>query len=241
MIKSVFVSSLFSDHNNFDQPTVFKTMPNYDYLLFTNLILDPLSTSWTIINVSSDHYSDIDSNITRSRIPKFNLQSLISDLHLKYQTITYLDAYLSPIYDADLWANVTTQLNVCDLVINRHPIRRNPLRECDFIVRCHKDTLTRMNLMKDYLTLKNIQPYMSIPVYQNNCFSYSSNNPKIMYLFDLVWTFLKPNQITHRDQPIHSYLCHINQIVTQSYPLNSMYDRSGIESIHQYTFSPNPS
>ena len=184
-------------------------MSDWDYLLFTNLDIDETTTSWTVIKIDPSKYCKTGSHITYSRLPKFNIMALVGT---KYDIITYMDGYLSPIDDANLWDTIISKLDDNDIIVEPHPSSINPFDECKFIIKCKKDTITRMNLMTQYLMDNGINSTMDVPVYQNTYFTYSTKKDIIIKTFEDIWNFLLSNDITHRDQPIHSYFFYKNNI-----------------------------
>ena len=74
---------------------------------------------------------------------------------------------------------------------------------CRKIVSCKKDTKQRMDNMKKFLE-DNEMPH-GLLMTSNNVFAYDPNNSRITEAFEYFWNIYLTD-ITHRDQPLWSYV-----------------------------------
>ena len=204
-MKICFITSLFADsYAKGDKPKPFKKIDNCDYYLFTNLDPEVFNTSWEIINVKDTFKNTgIESNIIKSRYPKFMGWKLIKDLlNKEYDIIFYCDAMRSPNCDID-WENYARQIKEHTDGIIQKPHPRDAYNECKAIVDYRKDSRERIDKTIAFLKEKNFK--QKYPMYENTAFGYDPNNKKLTDTFLDFWNEYSTYNTSHRDQPLWSY------------------------------------
>lgn len=211
-MKICFITSLFGDSiENIDKCGRFETDDRYDYYLFTNLDIKQFNTSWKVININDIFLgSNITSNIIKSRYPKFMGWKLLEKYVEKtYDAVFYCDGYLAPKITTDwnYYANLITQ-HESGLVQQKHV--RDAYEECDAIVRYKKDNRERMDKVNKYLLKNNFPNKIIMP--ENTVFGYNPNNKKLQLAFSNFWNEYSSYTLSHRDQPLWSYILWKNKI-----------------------------
>lgn len=204
-MKICFITSLFADsYAKSDKPKPFKKIDKYDYYLFTNLDPEVFNTSWEIINVKDTFKNTgIESNIIKSRYPKFMGWKLIKDLlNKEYDVIFYTDVVTKPKCDFN-WEEWALQIQEHPDGIAQHRHRRDAYDECGAIVIHRKDTRERMDKTIAFLKEKKFQH--NYPMYTNTSFGYNPNNKKITDALLDFWNEYSTYNTSHRDQPLWSY------------------------------------
>lgn len=230
-LKKCFVSSLYvgSKFRNYDKPGKFNKIPEFDYFLFTNLDKSMLNTSWEIVN----YESDCSNCITRSRYPKFQGWKLLRE---KYDIIIYLDAYLRPITNLDVWKEIVNEtLNSKNGIIQSpHPLTKCVYEECDRIVYYKKDIQERINKTKVLFKEKCIEKNSGL--WENICICYTPNNQNVIKLLDTFWEFYKKEDYTYRDQPLFVFIQKLINIKSEKskFYLRNLLVNSGKMGIHHY-------
>jgi hypothetical protein len=231
-MKICFISSLFADsYDKSDKPKPFNKKDNYDYYLFTNLDPEAFNTSWDIINVKDTFKNTgIESNIIKSRYPKFMGWKLIKDLlNKEYDVIFYCDAILNPDCNFD-WQKYAIQIQEHSdgIIQKQHP--RNSYNECNAIVHHRKDTRERMDKTIAFLKEKKFQH--NYPMYENTAFGYDPNNKKLTDTFLDFWNEYSTYNTSHRDQPLWSYFQFKHNIIPlkfcfKGFPINTRINGFG--------------
>lgn len=202
-MKICFVTSLFGDSYQIgDKPGVFDKNENYDYYLFTNYEPMNFNTSWDVINIK-DLNKSIESNIIKSRYPKFMCWKLLEDVIKKhYDVVVYCDCYLTPNIQVD-WDNIGQQIlgHPSGLLHQIHV--RDAYQELDVIVKARKDSEIRKNKTLDFFR-KNEFPERQI-MSENCVFGYNPNNEKLRRAFSYFWEKYSKYDTSHRDQPLWSF------------------------------------
>ena len=203
-----FITSQFAkSYKECDKPGKFDRIKEFDYYLFTNISPYPdKNTSWDVVNV--DHiFNDtkIDSNIIKSRYPKFMGWKLIKDvLKKKYDVIFYCDSTWEPQKNnSDLWIKYGTQIieHPSGLLIRKHP--RDSYKECKVIVDVKKDNAERMQKVQTFLEEHNFPNGLLMTA--NTIFGYNPNNIDLTAAFSDFWNEYSTYNTSHRDQPLWSY------------------------------------
>ena len=215
-MKICFITSLFSSsYHKADKPIPFKKIDKYDYFLFTNLDPEEFNTSWEVININDTFKNTvIESDIIKSRYPKFMGWKLIKDLFNKeYDVIFYCDAVHFPSYQTD-WEKYAIEIKKhSDGILQKlhWDSSRDAYEECEMIVICRKDTRERANKTIAFLKEKNF-PH-NHPLYENAVFGYDPNNKKLTDAFLDFWNEYSTNNTSHRDQPLWSYFQFKHKII----------------------------
>ena len=204
-----FITCVFANsYRGGDKPGNFDTIKEFDYYLFTNLPKDSFKTSWNVINVDNQfNDTNIESNIIKSRYPKFMGWKIIKDVLKKdYDVMFYCDAYIfpRPRHSVDFWINLGKQIieHPCGIMIQNHQSRK-AYSECNHIAKVKKDTLERMNKTKDFLIKHNFPD--NVVMSANTTFGYNPNNKMLTDMFSDFWNEYSTNNTSHRDQPLMSY------------------------------------
>jgi len=209
-----FVASIFANsYREADKPSHFNTIKEFDYYLFTNLPKDSFKTSWNVINVANQfNDTNIESNIIKSRYPKFMGWKLIKDVLKKdYDVIFYCDGVWVPKdKNYDFWINTGKQIieHPSGLMAQRHTRTANrpdfdAYAECKSIVQAKKDTNIRMDKTKEFLIKHNFPKRLLMVV--NTNFGYNPNNINLTAALSDFWNEYSTYNTSHRDQPLWSY------------------------------------
>lgn len=210
MPKICFVTSLYSDQNNFDTPGSFEKDPRYDYFLFTNI--DGIKSDWEVINTSNvKEIQNIRCNIRKSRYAKFLSWDILEKMGKSYDYIVYCDAYITPkLTDWEKQLKNIDNLRF-GFTQREHPEKfvRNKgiVQECNLIVRCGKDSLESIQK-----TLKFFEEeYQGVPLdypqyYENTVFAYKFDCKTFRDLSSEFWEVYTKKDITYRDQPLWNLL-----------------------------------
>jgi RNA polymerase subunit RPABC4/transcription elongation factor Spt4 len=210
-MKICFTSAIIWDNaKQADVPKKFEKDERYDYHLFTNVDCSKWDTSWDIVKVDLDFLKDIKKNIIKSRYFKFTGWKYIKEvMGLDYDVIFFCDATRSPEKNTD-WEGLAKIIMESESGIAQRMHVSNPYHECDRIVKFRKDTRENADKTKEWLQEKGIPEKMKC--YENTAFGYSPKNEKLLATMTEFWDFYKQNTLTHRDQPIWSYMLHKNGI-----------------------------
>ena len=213
-MKICFITSIFGkSYKEIDKPSKFKKIKNYDYYLFTNLDPSDFNTSWDVVNIEDHLDKSITSSIIKSRYPKFMGWKLVKDLFDKeYDVIFYCDGIYIPKHYVN-WKKYSKKIlnHKSGILLHHEYDSKNIFHECDRIVKSKRDT--KEKIIKTKEVLKN---YKNAKVFRNGNFGYNPNNKNLTDIFQEFWNIYYPYDITHRDQPIFSYLLEKNKLV----PLN---------------------
>ena len=170
----------------------------------------------SIQKINIQDYTEAKKSITRSRLPKFNPWAL-PELH-SYDVIVYMDGYLAPEPKSEMWDSICEELvKGTDFIGFPHPKRTNLFDELRAIVQAKEDKLYRMELTYKYFKSIGCTPTNPSKLYENKSFAYSPHNLLIKEMFLQIWKWLEKDQLSHRDQPIHSYLCSIYRPIFKPY------------------------
>tara|TARA_Y100000741_G_C18248669_1_gene556480 strand:+ start:74 stop:787 length:714 start_codon:yes stop_codon:yes gene_type:complete len=202
-MKICFVTSLFGDSYDFgDKPAVFPKNDNYDYFLFTNLEESFFNTSWKIINIKEIN-NEIQSNIIKSRYPKFMCWKLLEDMDKIYDVVIYCDCHLTPNNQQD-WEYIGRQILSHPSRITHQRHLDDAYKELNNIVECKKDNKFRIKQTLNFLKANNFpeKQFMS----ENTVFGYDPNDKKLQEAFSYFWQKYSKYEITHRDQPLWSFV-----------------------------------
>tara|TARA_B100001063_G_C16739126_1_gene543723 strand:- start:70 stop:1515 length:1446 start_codon:yes stop_codon:yes gene_type:complete len=238
-MKICFVTSLFGDnYEASDKPTRFDKVAGCDYLLFTNYSKELFNTSWEIINVS-EHLKHVKSNIIKSRYPKFMGWKLIKDvMNTEYDIIVYCDCYLCPKTNVD-WTDIAQKMLNQDSSILQQPHSRCAYEELIEIYKQKKDTKERCEVTKIYMSDHDFPNKVTMP--ENCVFMYDPNNKKLQQTFEDFWDIYSPYSLSHRDQPLWSYVLWKNKVkpllTSRSFMRNNLVQHRGVIGFngHQYT------
>tara|TARA_Y100000389_G_scaffold90956_1_gene87562 strand:+ start:15308 stop:16033 length:726 start_codon:yes stop_codon:yes gene_type:complete len=208
-----FITSLFADsYENADKPEIFEKMDDCDYFLFTNLPKENFETSWEIIEIDyMFDNTDITSNIIKSRYPKFMGWHILNKItEKKYDIVFYCDAIKYPI-KSNIWDEYSKEILKNEFGLLQQCHQRNAYEELK-IVCCNykKDTKSRCGKTKEFF-LENNFPSKQLMT-ENDIFGYDPNNQKITDIFTEFWSIYKNYTLSHRDQPLWSFLLWKNNI-----------------------------
>ena len=207
-----FITSLFgNNYNTGDKPGIFKKNTQYDYFLFTNFSPDIFNTSWNVINIS-DKLSHISSNIIKSRYPKFMGWKLLEDILQKdYDIVIYCDAgyYPKPNIDWNEFAKET--LNHPSQLMQQVHEERDAYQELMILDKQLKDNKERSNKTHAYLKEHHF-PKKSLMT-ENTIFMYNPKNKDLQKIFQDFWNIYSPYTLSHRDQPLWSFILWKHQFI----------------------------
>jgi len=201
-MKVAFISSLFigTQFKTPDTPGHFDKMENIDYLLFTNIDSDKFNTSWSIVNID---FEDFSNSIIKSRIPKFQPWKI--NLLKPYDIVIFCDAYWSPVNNINIWKNVFRQLiqSKNGILQSKNPYRNCAYDECKEIVRLKKDNPEKIIKTLNFFKSNNLPFHFGL--WRNTFLCINMKNKNVKTLFDHLWSLYNSNTYTHRDQPLYSY------------------------------------
>ena len=238
-MKICFITSVFGNsYDDIDKPSYFNTINNYDYYLFTNLPIESFKTSWNVINIQHINVN-IESNIIKSRYPKFMAWKLIEHVIQKdYDIIFYCDSYLCP------KENIKWELLGNDIL--KHPSGllhqihiRDAYQELDIIVKERKDNQVRRDKTVDFLKKNN---FPKRQIMSENCvFGYNPNDETLRNAFIDFWNEFSPYEKSHRDQPLWSYILWKHQItpllMQNTYMRNVLVQRNGTYGFNGHCYT----
>jgi len=256
-MKLCFITALFGkSHDEIDQITKFKKNDSYDYYLFTNLLPDGFNTSWKVITLEPNNFgisitSDpmqykiskhiITSNIIKSRYPKFMGKKILKDiLNKEYDVIFYCDACWAPKYNAN-WEHIANSILKHPSGIMVQPHIRGAYAELRSIIRSRKDNKNRCNATHKYLIENNFPKGKLMP--ENMCFGYNPNNLNLQNAFTDFWNKYSKYEISHRDQPLWSYILWKHNINPLLYNkmyrkmLDNLFDRVGNNGFNGHKYA----
>lgn len=239
MMKICFVTSLFGEnYNTSDKPIKFKKVVGCDYLLFTNFSEEVFNTSWKIINIS-EHLKHIKSNIIKSRYPKFMGWKLIKEImNTEYDIIVYCDCYLCPKTNVD-WVKISQMCLNHPSGILQQVHSRDAYEELLEIYKQNKDTKERCDVTINYITDHHFPNKVMMP--ENCIFVYDPKNKKVQETCEDFWNTYCPYQLSHRDQPLWSFILWKNKVTplltNTSFMRNNLVQHRGVIGFngHQYT------
>jgi len=203
-----FVTSVFANsYRGADKPIKFYRIKEFDYYLFTNIPSYPEKyTSWDVVNVGHIfNDTKINSNIIKSRYPKFMGWKLIKDVLKKnYDVIFYCDSTWAPQNnDSDLWIKHATQIieHPSGLIMRQHS--RDAYKECKIIIDEKKDNAERIEKVHNFLKEHNFPDGLLMTA--NTIFGYNPNNINVTAAFSDFWNEYSTYNTSHRDQPLWRY------------------------------------
>jgi len=204
-MKICFITCLFANsYSEVDKPVKFNKNSNYDYYLFTNLSKDDFNTSWDVVNISDTfNNTNIDSNIIKSRYPKFMSWKLLKDvLNKEYDVIFYCDAQYTPRDNVD-WESCAKRVIDHPSGIMQQQHIRDAYLETIEIFKEKKDSNVNCNKTLKFLTSNKFPK--NFPMQTNTTFAYNPNNKLLINALSDFWDKYSKYEISHRDQPIWSY------------------------------------
>lgn len=203
--KICFITSVFAkDYNEADKPSYFPKCSNYDYYLFTNLCESVFNTSWEVKKIEDNEFSrmDITSNIIKSRYPKFMGWYILENILKKnYDVVIYCDALYYPKSDEN-WNAIVELIKEGGIVQYKHG--RDSYEELRRVMKYTKDTKERCDTTANYLR-DNKFPDKYLMT-ENTMIGYDPNNEFIREVFTDFWNIYKTYKLSHRDQPLWSFV-----------------------------------
>lgn len=210
----LFTTSMFFENDRkHDNPPMFKTFGNHDFILFTNKKIN-INEGWKQVIINEEeiskiipNYEEIKSrrkNITIQRYFKFMLWKYVEDYVVKkYSMIVYCDGFMSPKREYN-WDNLNLILKTNESGIIQKQHRNNVYKECSSIITHRKDTKENMLKMHKYLE-ENKCPKKAI-MCENTAFIYDPKNKKLQEGLNEFWKEYSTYDITYRDQPLWGYI-----------------------------------
>ena len=231
-MKVCFVKSIYADKiEDIDIPEKNEINENYDYILFTNQekIIEIIDTNWKIIILKLNFKTQI----INSRYIKFMVHEYFKENNMFYDLIIYCDAIYHPVLDFDL-NKIIFNDNKINLYQWNHP--RNIDEEINQIIKCRKDSLIKMEILKNNL-LKN---FLEKSCFQNGFLIYNPNDNKLIKLFNEFWKLFKKD-FTNRDQPIWAYILHKNNEYQYLFfhnkdPIETFFIKSGKKGFNNHKY-----
>lgn len=208
--KICFISSLYSDGNNFDSPGRFEKIEGHEYFMFTNLA--NLRSDWNVVNTNGiKEINSVDCNIRKSRYAKFLGWNLLSILGVDCDYVVYCDAYITP--NVTNWGDVLKKIDGLDFAFMQrdHPEKsvRNGgiIREAELIIQCGKDSYRSMKKTIDFFQSKFPKVPLQYPqYYENTVFAYKPDCKKFQEITSEFWEIYTNEDISYRDQPLWNLL-----------------------------------
>lgn len=198
-MKKAFYTAIFSEINPIDNPKTFLKIPEWDYILFTNLDFKKFSTSWSIITINKP----FDCNIMSARMIKWSGHDLLKD----YDILIWLDGFLHPRVENQVqWENYLLQLNSYDILFKKHPLRDCIYDESIAVIRYHKDKAERVAINQKVFEINQMPKKWGLM--ETNIIIYK-NNISTRELLHKVFVFLQDK--SYRDQLALTYILWKNQ------------------------------
>ena len=153
-LKIAFITCIFGSLNK-SIPGPFKKFKKFDYFLFTDNKKHEFKSSWTVINLSGNFkIKNLKCPIRKSRYAKLGWELLNSKA---LSTITYFIVIV-------IGARITKQIlilgsvlnenkfTLCqDLHVNKDIQRGGIITECEFIIKCYKDSKYNIKKTIDFI------------------------------------------------------------------------------------------
>lgn len=222
-MKICFTSALFCEPQDFyklDKPGHFGRNENYDYFLFTNLNSNMFDTSWDVINIGSNaNISNVNSQIKKSRYPKFLSWHLLESLGKKYDVVFYCDAWVVPNEKKD-WDALATKIKnekkfpFAQAHHNKKVCRDGGINaEFERILISERDTPESIKNTKRTLMAYDSSVNFNYPQYfENTCFGYAFSNNKVRQITQELWSLYLIEDVSYRDQPLWNFLLLKNKV-----------------------------
>lgn len=190
-----------------DCPTTFKQIPNWDYVLITNIINGPTvfkNSGWKTIRVLEPPEEIMPCRnrkgweIYANRWCKWHPDILFNE----YDIIIYVDGFQAPDYDKkDEWIQLTNQLvqEEYSILQGFHSKDINCIyKEHSNIIKCNKDTY--QNILKVTKYVKVMGYPENNGLFWNGCYIYKSRSKEIQKVWADLWADML--LYTYRDQSL---------------------------------------
>ena len=207
-LKIAFITCIFGSLNK-SIPGPFKKFKKFDYFLFTDNKKHEFKSSWTVINLSGNFkIKNLKCPIRKSRYAKFLGWELLNSKSTKYDYIFYCDCHWSPNHEADFECLVSVlnenKFTLCqDLHVNKDIQRGGIITECEFIIKCYKDSKYNIKKTIDFIKERFPETKLNYPLYyQNTILGYNPNDSIYQNLSSEFWEIYTTKDITYRDQPL---------------------------------------
>lgn len=209
-----FTTALFGDAKTLDMPGVFEKNSNYDYFLFTDVDEGLLDTSWDIININNNsNIINLNSNVRRSRYPKFMSWELLESLNKHYDVVFYCDAYWHPVGGRNFEKfvrGINSESNF-QFIQSQHQtlsIREGGVtEEMEFILKCNRDSKDSIEKTKSFFKKYDPGIDLNFPQYfENTVFGYYFEDDRVREITREFWKIYTEEDITYRDQPLWNFL-----------------------------------
>lgn len=228
-MKICFISTVFGDPTTIDRPALFKKMDGCDYFLFTDHDASYFGeTSWDIVNIKSNkNISEIDSNIIKSRYPKFMSWELLESMGKTYDYVFYCDTWTWPNINMD-WNDIckkVSQNKDFPLVQSMHPnpkVRKNGIRgEVGLILKLKRETKDSLDKTLSFMqsTAPEVNLSKSNYFYENTSFGYEFKSSIIRNFTKEFWKTYTTEDISFRDQPLWNFMLMKNKVRPFNFPL----------------------
>lgn len=225
-MKICYITTIIGDDNyNREIPGKFKTFPEFDYYLFTNL--DPnkyflknnkVLTSWNIIKISNEYLDAKIKNVKKNReIYKSRYMKFMGWEYLKnvmkkdYDIICYCDSGYNPGFyiEKNKWMSIFKIAEKHGLVQKYHPTTHNIYDECLSIIKNRKDSRYNIEKSIKFFKGKKMPP---IKFTENTAFIYHTGNKYVLDVFEKFWNLYTNTDISYRDQPLWGYIMWDNKL-----------------------------
>jgi len=197
-----FYSALFTDEDNpSDKIQKFERLPDWEYILFTNL--DIVSESWTIRKIEAPNKD----YVVSAKMIKW----LTNEYLPEYDIVCWIDAYceFNNEHKKILDSSVKKLKNASvPLFIKKHPRRDCIYDEVNACIQHRKISLEMYNKVKDFLK-KHDMPH-EYGLYETNIMLKYNNNPKVIKISKELMQHIYT--LTYRDQLVLTYVLFKNNI-----------------------------
>lgn len=181
--------------------------PNYEFLLFTNLVeLDAESKGWRKVL----HFDTGKGRmITQSRYPKF-LAWKESFIEKYCPVIFYMDgSKVTPVGSAAEFSQAKIEILQSEGGLAQFPHSNNFEGELRDIVKYYKDTQEHIDLTRTWVhSQPDFQSWENSLVYLNTYFGYNPNSAMFQKATQFFWDVYSKEQLSWRDQPLWGYVLH---------------------------------
>jgi hypothetical protein len=226
-MKKVVYTCLFSNGSTKpDTPFVKDKLPEFDYIIFTNIPDNCKNSGWSPIQreLLNNH------PIYTAKYYKWTAHNYLLD----YDVALYVDAYMSP-NPKILWGNYISRLNINSitesLILMKHSQRDCIYEECNAIVHCRKDTRINMDKVINFLKTNNMPHHYGLSE-GGLILRHLKNNDLNNFLEEFFNLML---QFSYRDQALLSYMFWKNNIKIPSEFTHDFYCKTGTMGHHNYT------
>lgn len=196
-MKKAVITAVFSNKNKpIDLPIVKDKLDGWDYICFTNCAkLEKTSIGWEIKRIETDNCTPV----MMSKIIKWNAHK-----YVEHDIMIWVDGYLSPRTNRnwDLPIKDYLEKNFQGFYMIKHPDRKCVFKELNEVVDQKKETQSRMNSLKKFLTKEKM--VKNYGMYHCNIFIRFLKNKKVNEMLENMINIMK--KFTNRDQTIFTYI-----------------------------------